>query len=156
VKEKPYRGPGAGQQPPNRVDAYKSTPGRSPAKHAIALPQTLSEITGPLLLTERLDAGESDLTRQRIGEPLGERIIVQGRVLDEDGKAVPNALVEIWQCNAAGRYHHPGDQHDAPLDPHFYGAGPAPAHAERNHPFLSVNPRPHPWRKHPHAGRPPP
>ena len=87
------------------------------------LPQTLSEITGPLLATERLDATENDLTRQRMGEPLGERIIVQGRVLDEDGKPVPNALVEIWQCNAAGRYHHPGDQHDAPLDPNFYGGG---------------------------------
>ena len=65
-----------------------------------------------------------------MAEPLGERIIVQGRVLDEDGKPVPNALVEIWQCNAAGRYHHPGDQHDAPLDPNFYGGGRARADAE--------------------------
>src|SRR5260370_761150 len=94
MKEETYRRPAPGQHPPNRVDAYKSTPGRSPAKPAIALPQTLSEITGPLLQTERLDANESDLTRQRMGEPLGERIIVQGRVLDEDGKAVPNALPE--------------------------------------------------------------
>ena len=140
MKEETYRRPAAGQHPPNRVDAYKSTPGRSPAKPAIVLPQTLSEITGPLLQTERLDASESDLTRQRMGEPLGERIIVQGRVLDEDGKPVPNALVEIWQCNAAGRYHHPGDQHDAPLDPNFYGGGRARADAEGNYRFVTVKP----------------
>src|SRR5260370_3037877 len=121
MKEEPSRRPAPGQHPPNGVDAYKSTPGGSPAKPAIALPQTLSEITGPLLQTERLDAGESDLTRQRIGEPLGERIIVQGRVLDEDGRAVPSALVEILQCNAAGRYHHPRHQHAAPLAHNFYG-----------------------------------
>src|SRR5260370_31851853 len=103
MKEEPSRGPAPGQHPPNRVDAYKSTPGRSPARPAIVLPQTLSEITGPLLQTERLDASESDLTRQRMGEPLGERIIVQRRVLDEDGKPAPTALVELWQCNAADR-----------------------------------------------------
>src|SRR5579862_2537578 len=108
MKEETYRRPGAGQHPPNLSPDYKSTTGRSPSKPAIVLPQTLSEITGPLLATERLDAAENDLTKQRIGEPLGERIIVQGRVLDEDGRPVPNALVEIWQCNAAGRYHHPG------------------------------------------------
>src|SRR5260370_29309509 len=107
MKEEASRRPAAGQHPPNRADAYKSTPGRSPAKPAIALPQTLSEITGPLLQTERLDAGESDLTRQRIGEPLGERIIGQGRVLDEDRRALPTALAEIWQCHPPGRHHHP-------------------------------------------------
>jgi protocatechuate 3,4-dioxygenase, beta subunit len=154
MKEETYRRPAAGQHPPNRVDAYKSTPGRSPAKPAIVLPQTLSEITGPLLQTERLDASECDLTRQRIGEPLGERIIVQGRVLDEDGKAVPNALVEIWQCNAAGRYHHPGDQHDAPLDPNFYGGGRARADAEGNYRFVTVKPGAYPWGNHPNAWRP--
>ena len=154
MKEETYRRPAAGQHPPNRVDAYKSTPGRSPAKPAIVLPQTLSEITGPLLQTERLDASESDLTRQRIGEPLGERIIVQGRVLDEAGKAVPNALVEIWQCNAAGRYHHPGDQHDAPLDPNFYGGGRARADAEGNYRFVTVKPGAYPWGNHHNAWRP--
>ena len=130
MKEETYRRPGAGQHPPNLSPAYKSTTGRSPARPAIVLPQSLSEITGPLLQAERLDANENDLTRQRMAEPLGERIIVQGRVLDEDGKPVPNALVEIWQCNAAGRYHHPGDQHDAPLDPNFYGGGRARADAD--------------------------
>jgi len=126
MKEETYRRPAAGQHPPNLSPDYKSTTGRSPAKPAIVLPQTLSEITGPLLQGERLDAGENDLTKQRMAEPLGERIIVQGRILDEDGKPVPNALVEIWQCNAAGRYHTiPATQHDAPLDPNFYGGGRA-------------------------------
>jgi protocatechuate 3,4-dioxygenase beta subunit len=138
MKEETYRRSGAGQHPPNLSPAYKSTTGRSPARPAVVLPQTLSEITGPLLQAERLDALESDLTRQRMAEPLGERIIVQGRVLDEDGKPVPNALVEIWQCNAAGRYHHPGDQHDAPLDPNFYGGGRARADAEGNYRFVTV------------------
>ena len=130
MKEETYRRPTAGDHPPNLSPDYKSTAGRAPTRPAIALPHSLSEITGPLLASERLDAHENDLTKQRMAEPLGERIIVQGRVLDEDGKPVPNALVEIWQCNAAGRYHHPGDQHDAPLDPNFYGGGRARADAE--------------------------
>ena len=90
-----YRRPAEGQHPPNLSPEYKSTPLRSPRQAAIVLPQSLSEITGPLLAGERLDALENDLTRQRSGEPLGERIVVHGRVLDENGKAVPNAMVEI-------------------------------------------------------------
>ena len=124
------------------------------ARRAIVLPHTLSEITGPLLETERLDALENDLTKQRSGEPLGERIIVHGRVLDEDGKAVPNALVEIWQCNAAGRYHHPGDQHDAPLDPNFYGGGRARADDEGRYQFITIKPGAYPWKNHHNAWRP--
>src|SRR5258705_12043879 len=155
MKEETYRRPAAGQHPPNRFDAYKSTTGRSPGKAAIALPQTLSEITGPLLQTEHLDTNENDLTRQRMAEPLGERIIVQGRVLDEDGKPVPNALVEIWQCNAAGRYHHPGDQHDAPLDPSFYGGGRARADSQGKYRFVTIKPGAYPRKNPHHAWRPP-
>ena len=154
MKEETYRRPAAGQHPPNRVDAYKSTPGRSPAKPAIVLPQTLSEITGPLLQTERLDASESDLTRQRIGEPLGERIIVQGRVLDEDGKPVPNALVEIWQANAAGRYAQRIDDHDAPLDANFDGAGSSVTDSAGRYRFVTIKPGAYPWRNHLNAWRP--
>ena len=154
MKEETYRRPGAGQHPPNLSPEYKSTTGRSPRRPAIVLPQTLSEITGPLLQAERLDANENDLTRQRMAEPLGERIIVQGRVLDEDGRPVPSALVEIWQCNAAGRYHHPGDQHDAPLDPNFYGGGRARADAEGNYRFITVKPGAYPWGNHNNAWRP--
>src|SRR6516162_3608340 len=98
-----YRRTPASNHPPNLSPEYKSTTARAPRQPAVALPQTLSEITGPLLAAERLDALENDLTKQRSGEPLGERIIVHGRVLDENGKAVPKAMVEIWQCNAAGR-----------------------------------------------------
>ena len=79
---------------------------------------------------------------------------MQGRVLDEDGKPVPNALVEIWQCNAAGRYHHPGDQHDAPLDPNFYGGGRARADAEGSYRFVTVKPGAYPWGNHHNAWRP--
>jgi len=102
---------------------YKSSLKRAPQKPLIPMRHTLSELTGPVYGHETVREHDSDLTRQHAGEPLGERIIVQGRVLDEDGKAVPQAMVEIWQCNAAGRYHHPGDQHDAPLDPNFFGGG---------------------------------
>ena len=118
------------------------------------LPHTLSEITGPLFESERLDALENDLTQQRMAEPMGERIIVHGRVLDEDGRPVPNALVEIWQCNAAGRYHHPGDQHDAPLDPNFYGGGRARADGEGRYRFVTIKPGAYPWKNHHNAWRP--
>src|ERR1700716_1649888 len=101
-----YQRPTAGQHPANLSPAYKTTVARSAKQPALVLPQSLYEITGPLLGAERLNALENDLTRQRIGEPLGERIVVHGRVLDENGKAVPKAGVEIWQCHAAGRYPH--------------------------------------------------
>jgi protocatechuate 3,4-dioxygenase beta subunit len=85
---------------------------------------------------------------------LGERIIVSGRVLDENGRAVPHTLVEIWQANAAGRYIHRGDQHPAPIDPNFTGAGRAMTDAEGRYKFVSVKPGAYPWRNHPNAWRP--
>ena len=149
-----YRRPAAGQHPANLSPEYKSTPGRSPRQAPIVLPHSLSEITGPLLVTERLDAQENDLTKQRSGEPLGERIVVHGRVLDEDGRPIPQALVEIWQCNAAGRYHHPGDQHDAPLDPNFYGGGRYRADENGRYEFITIKPGAYPWKNHHNAWRP--
>ena len=149
-----YRRTPPGQHPPNRFDGYKSTASRSPTRPAVVLPQTLSEITGPLRRDERLGAQENDLTRQRMGEPLGERIVVHGRVVDEAGRPVPNALVEIWQCNAAGRYHHPGDQHDAPLDPNFYGGGRARADDNGAYRFVTIKPGAYPWGNHRNAWRP--
>ena len=154
MKEDLYRRPAAGQHPLHRVDAYKSTIGRSPRKPAIVLPQTLSEITGPLAVNERLDATENDLTRQRMGQPLGERIIVTGRLLDEAGRPVPNSLVEIWQCNAAGRYIHAVDQHPAPLDPNFTGAGRCVTDANGVYRFVTIKPGAYPWGNHPNAWRP--
>ena len=85
---------------------------------------------------------------------LGERIIVHGRVTDEDGRPVPQTMIELWQANAAGRYHHPGDQHDAPLDPHFRGAGRVFTDAEGWYRFVSIKPGAYPWRNHPNAWRP--
>src|SRR3954452_9848613 len=149
-----YRRAGAGTHPANLSPEYKSTGGRAPRQSPIVLPQSLSEITGPLLETERLDALENDLTRQRSGEPLGERIVVNGRVLDENGKAIPKAMVEIWQCNAAGRYHHPGDQHDAPLDPNFYGGGRVRDGADRPYTFIIIKARGYPQNDHHNAWRP--
>lgn len=149
-----YRRPGDGQHPPNLSPDYKSTASRSPRRPAVALPHSLSEITGPQLVAERLDGLESNLTRQRLGEPLGERIVVHGRVLDENGRAVPNAMVEIWQCNAAGRYHHPGDQHDAPLDPNFHGGGRCRADGKGRYEFITIKPGAYPWKNHHNAWRP--
>ena len=149
-----YRRSAAGDHPANLSPEYKSTATRSPTRAPVVLPQSLSEITGPLLATERLGALETDLTRQRMSAPLGERIIVQGRVLDEDGRPVPEALVEIWQCNASGRYHHPGDQHDAPLDPNFYGGGRARADADGCYKFITIKPGAYPWKNHHNAWRP--
>jgi protocatechuate 3,4-dioxygenase beta subunit len=97
---------------------------------------------------------DHDLTRQHAGEPLGERIIVTGRVLDSDGRPVRNTLVEVWQTNAAGRYAHHRDQHPAPLDPNFTGAGRCLTDADGRYRFVTVKPGAYPWKNHPNAWRP--
>lgn len=140
--------------PPNDSPVYKSTIKRHPKQAPILLPHTLSELTGPVFGHDDVRAGEADLTRQHAGEPLGERIIVTGRVLDEGGRPVPGALVEIWQANAAGRYVHAADQHPAPLDPNFTGAGRAVTDAGGRYRFTTIKPGAYPWRNHPNAWRP--
>ena len=97
---------------------------------------------------------DNDLTRQHSGEPLGERIIVAGRVLDEDSRPVPNTLIEIWQANAGGRYIHHLDNHPAPLDPNFTGAGRAITDADGRYRFVTIKPGAYPWRNHSNAWRP--
>ncbi|MEA2985147.1 MAG: protocatechuate 3,4-dioxygenase, beta subunit [Alphaproteobacteria bacterium] len=134
--------------------AYKSSIKRAPAKPLIIAPHTLSELTGPVYGHEAVQPGDADLTKQHKGEPLGERIIVFGRVLDEDARPVPNTLVELWQCNAAGRYVHVVDQHAAPLDPNFTGAGRTMTDAEGRYQFLTVKPGAYPWGNHDNAWRP--
>ena len=116
--------PGHGRRPapPYLYPDYRSTVPRSPRKPLLLLPRTLSELTGPVYGHDTVGELDHDLTRQHAGEPLGERIIVTGRVTDRDGRPVRSALIEIWQANAAGRYMHDGDQHPAPLDPNFTGA----------------------------------
>jgi protocatechuate 3,4-dioxygenase beta subunit len=127
---------------------------RAPQKPLILMPHTLSELTGPVFGQEAVQPGDEDLTRQHAGEPLGERIIVHGRVLDEDGRPVPNTLVEIWQANACGRYIHVVDQHPAPLDPNFTGAGRAKTDKDGHYKFITVKPGAYPWGNHPNAWRP--
>ncbi len=151
---RPYRKPAAGSHSDYLYPDYGSTVKRSPSQPLILLPQSLSEITGPVFGNDRVRAEDADLTRQHAGEPIGERIIVSGRVLDEDGRAVPNTLIELWQANAAGRYQHKRDTHDAPLDPNFTGTGRTMTDANGNYRFLTIRPGAYPWRNHPNAWRP--
>jgi len=98
--------------------------------------------------------GDADLTAQHGAEPIGERIIVSGRLLDEAGRPIAGQLVEVWQANAAGRYAHEGDQHPAPLDPNFTGAGRCLTDAEGGYRFVTVKPGAYPWKNHQNAWRP--
>ncbi|MGH6903546.1 MAG: protocatechuate 3,4-dioxygenase subunit beta [Geminicoccaceae bacterium] len=143
-------------QPPAVVPAYKSTLRRKPTRPLLPLAPSLSELTGPVYGHGSLGELDHDLTRNAIrnGEPLGERIVVTGRVLDEDGRAVPDALIEIWQANAAGRYVHKADQHDAPLDPNFLGAGRCVTDEDGRYRFYSIKPGAYPWGNHHNAWRP--
>ena len=118
------------------------------------LPHTLSEVTGPSFDSSAIDVKASDLTRQHHGEPLGERIIVSGRVLDEDGRPAAHTLIEVWQANAAGRYRHNVDQHNAPLDPNFEGSGHTLTDEHGNFKFITIRPGAYPWRNHYNAWRP--
>jgi len=144
----------SGTHPPNDSPGYRSTVLRHPKEPLVIIPQTLSELTGPVYPYGRIDASDTDLTRQHEGEPQGERIIVQGRVLDEDGRPLPNTLVEIWQANAAGRYTHRVDDHPAPLDPNFSGAGRTLTDDQGRYRFVTIKPGAYPWLNHPNAWRP--
>jgi protocatechuate 3,4-dioxygenase beta subunit len=150
----PYRRLKAGTQPAYRSPGYKSTLKRAPKQPLVVLPHTLSEVTAPVFGHSEVQPGDSDLTHQHAGEPLGERIIVSGRVLDENDRPVPNILIEIWQANAAGRYNHAVDQHDAPIDPNFKGAGRFLTDAKGHYRFVSIRPGEYPWRNHYNAWRP--
>ncbi|HLN11278.1 MAG TPA: protocatechuate 3,4-dioxygenase subunit beta [Xanthobacteraceae bacterium] len=140
--------------PPRDYAGYRSTAKRAPKRPLVVIPQTLTELTGPVYGHDAVRPGDDDLTRQHGGEPLGERIIVHGRVLDEDARPVANTLVEIWQANASGRYIHVADQHPAPLDPNFTGAGRTATSADGTYKFITVKPGAYPWRNHPNAWRP--
>jgi protocatechuate 3,4-dioxygenase beta subunit len=149
-----YRRPYIGTQPNHLHPSYVSSIKRAPAKPLIYLPHTLSEITGPLFGKESVDVKASDLTKQHSGQPLGERIVVSGRVIDEDGRPVRDTLIEIWQANAAGRYLHKRDQHNAPLDPNFRGSGHALTDSEGRYRFVTIRPGEYPWGNHHNAWRP--
>jgi protocatechuate 3,4-dioxygenase, beta subunit len=149
----PYVRP-AGVHPPLDYAGYRSTALRAPHQPLVLLPQRLTEITGPLLGTERVTAADADLTAQHEGEPQGQRIIVSGRVLDSDGRPVPDTLIEIWQPNAGGRYRHVVDDHPAPLDPNFTGVGRCVTDSQGRYRFVTIKPGSYPWRNHPNAWRP--
>ncbi len=141
--------------PPLLVPDYRSTVIRAPQHPPIAIPPTLTETTGPGGCWDRLmGPALADLTKQHKAEPLGQRIIVAGRVLDEQGRAVPDTVMEIWQANAAGRYIHAKDQWDAPHDPNFTGAGRVVTDAEGRYRFVTVRPGAYPWGNHRNAWRP--
>lgn len=143
--------------PPYQHAPYQSTEMRGPTKPLVPLQQTLSELTGPLYGHGTVGPLDHDLTKNAVknGEPLGERIIVTGRVLDEAGRPVPDALIEIWQANAAGRYVHKLDQHNAPLDPNFLGSGRCVTQIDGGYRFLTIRPGAYPWGNHYNAWRPP-
>ncbi len=145
-----------GSHPPYIDPGYKSTPLRGPTKPLIPLKATLSELTGPVYGHESVGRLDADLTKNgaRNGEPLGERIVVTGQVLDERGRPVPDTLVEVWQANAAGRYVHVVDQHAAPLDPNFFGGGRCVTDSEGRYRFYTVKPGAYPWGNHHNAWRP--
>ena len=149
-----YRRPSAGTHPSNDSPGYRSTALRHPTQPLIVIPHTLSELTGPVYPYGKIEATDNDLTRQHPGEPLGERIIVEGRVLDEDGRPIPQTLVEVWQANAAGRYTHRVDAHPAPLDPNFSGAGRTITDDQGRYRFVTIKPGAYPWRNHDNAWRP--
>ena len=143
-----------GTQPDFYFPPYVSTIPRSPRLPLVPLPRTLTEITGPVFGHALIGKHDNDLTAQHADEPLGERIYVHGRVLDEDGRPVRGALVEVWQANAGGRYRHKVDTYGAPLDPNFSGGGRTLTDENGYYWFKTIKPGPYPWGNHYNAWRP--
>jgi protocatechuate 3,4-dioxygenase, beta subunit len=156
VKSEPLSPRDWSAHPPYLYADYRSTALRSPKRPLVPLKHTLSELTGPVYGHDSIGPLDNDLTRNgaKDGEPLGQRIVVAGRVLDEAGRAVPDALIEIWQANAAGRYIHKTDQHNAPLDPNFFGGGRCISDAEGRYRFYTIKPGAYPWKNHFNGWRP--
>ena len=133
---------------------YRSTLYRAPSRPLVTLPEDLHDPAGPVFGERTVGEHDHDLTVQHEGEPLGERIVVTGRLLDVDGRPLQGALVEVWQANAAGRYRHEVDQHPAPLDPNFAGAGRCLTDDDGRYRFITVKPGSYPWGNHENAWRP--
>jgi protocatechuate 3,4-dioxygenase beta subunit len=145
-----------GVHPPAFTPGYKTSVLRSPRLALLSIQPTLSELTGPLFGADEIGLLDNDLIRNyaKTGEAIGERIIVHGRVLDENAKPVPNILVEFWQANAGGRYRHANDTYVAPIDPNFGGCGRTLSDAEGRYHFRTVRPGPYPWRNRMNDWRP--
>jgi protocatechuate 3,4-dioxygenase beta subunit len=146
--------PGLGPEVQIDYPGYRSTRWRAPKRPLVSMPEELHTLDGPVFGGEAVGELDHDLTRQHEGDPLGERIVVTGRVLDEDGRPIRGALLEVWQANAAGRYHHVVDQHPAPLDPNFTGAGRCLTDDDGRYRFVTVKPGAYPWGNHENAWRP--
>jgi protocatechuate 3,4-dioxygenase beta subunit len=146
--------PPAALDPPYLYADYRSTRLRSPKEALLELPAEALDIPGPLVPRGFVRNGDNDLTVRGKSAPLGEKMILAGRITDEGGRPVRDSLVEIWQANASGRYHHPGDQHEAPLDPNFMGIGRTFTDAQGNYRFVTIKPGSYPWQNHPNAWRP--
>jgi protocatechuate 3,4-dioxygenase beta subunit len=140
--------------PPYLYPDYLSTRLRAPARPLVLLRRAMSELTGPVFGSDRVTPGDADLTRQHTGEPVGERIIVSGTVIDSGGRPVRDSLIEIWQANASGRYRHEVDDHDIALDPNFTGYGRLLTDPDGRYRLVTVKPGPYPWRNHQNAWRP--
>ena len=134
--------------PPAKSENYKTSVTRSPQYALLSLENSLSEISGPVFSHSDIDPLDNDLLKNYShgGDPIGERIIVHGRVLDENARPVPNTLVEIWQANAGGRYRHKKDTYLAPIDPNFGGCGRTITDADGYYYFRTVKPGAYPWR----------
>ncbi len=133
---------------------YKSTALRHPKQPLVYLPEQVTEMTGPALGQLRPGEIENDLTKGHAGDPIGERITVSGRLLDADGRPIRDSLIEVWQANAAGRYHHRWDTWPAPLDPNFSGGGRTVTDSDGRYEFVTIKPGPYPWGNHHNAWRP--
>jgi protocatechuate 3,4-dioxygenase, beta subunit len=140
--------------PPYLYPAYKSTTLRSPREALVALPAGALDVPGPTVPQGFVRSGDNDLTIHGKSAPQGEKMVVAGRLLDADGRPIRRSLVEVWQANASGRYAHPGDQHEAPLDPNFTGIGRTFTDDEGRYRFVTVKPGSYPWQNHPFAWRP--
>ena len=143
-----------GVYPELRHAPYKSTMLRGPAQAAlrVALPEAAA--ASFMLDKSLLKLNDADLTQHGRSAPLGEKIVVSGLVMDEEGEPLRNSLIEVWQCNSAGRYWHKKDQHGAPLDPNFYGVGKMLTDDEGRYRFITIKPGPYPWANHDKAWRP--
>ncbi|OBJ87011.1 protocatechuate 3,4-dioxygenase subunit beta [Mycobacterium asiaticum] len=149
-----YSAGGAPAQPLLDYPPYRSSALRHPKNPRIIVDPDELELSAPCFGRQDVDPLDADLTAGHPGEPIGERIIVTGRVVDGSGRPVAGQLVEIWQANASGRYHHHGDQHPAPLDPNFVGAGRCLTTPDGRYRFTTIKPGPYPWRNHRNAWRP--
>jgi protocatechuate 3,4-dioxygenase beta subunit len=140
--------------PPYLYPGYKSTRLRSPREPLLEMPRDYLDIPGPLVPQGFVREGDNDLTAHGQSAPLGEKMILTGRLIDEGGRPLRRALVEVWQANASGRYRHEGDQHDAPLDPNFFGLGRTFTDDEGRYRFVTIKPGSYPWGNHSFAWRP--